>query len=91
MRLVFFVAGFRDSSFVSTSLAAKPAYDNRRHVRMANPGPPRLPPNVQVPQPAPQPEFTKYLNVEIAKIVAFLMVMSFVMYHGVIHMKYGKS
>ena len=40
--------------------------------------------------PSGQPEFTRYLNVENAKYLAFLMVIGFVMYHGVIHLKYGK-
>ena len=35
-------------------------------------------------------EVTHYLNVENAKIVAFFMVMGFVLYHGIIHVKYGK-
>ncbi|OWF42418.1 CAS1 domain-containing protein 1-like [Mizuhopecten yessoensis] len=37
------------------------------------------------------PEITYYLNIENAKILAFTMVMGFVMYHSVIHMKYGND
>lgn len=36
-------------------------------------------------------EITYYLNVENAKIVAFIMVSGFIMYHGFIHVKYSKS
>ena len=35
-------------------------------------------------------EITYYLNVENAKILAFLMVTGFVVYHGFIHIKYSK-
>ena len=35
-------------------------------------------------------EITYYLNVENAKIVAFLMVTGFVIYHGFIHIKYSE-
>lgn len=35
-------------------------------------------------------EITYYLNVENAKIVAFIMVSGFIMYHGFIHVKYSK-
>lgn len=34
-------------------------------------------------------EITYYLNVENAKILAFLIVSGFVVYHGFIHIKYG--
>lgn len=34
-------------------------------------------------------EITYYLNVENAKILAFCIVCGFVMYHGVLHLKYG--
>ncbi|ESP04229.1 hypothetical protein LOTGIDRAFT_180023 [Lottia gigantea] len=36
-------------------------------------------------------EITHYLNVENAKIIAFLMVAGFVMYHSIIHLKYGND
>ncbi|XP_050419398.2 N-acetylneuraminate 9-O-acetyltransferase isoform X1 [Patella vulgata] len=36
-------------------------------------------------------EITHYINVENAKIVAFLMVVGFVMYHSIIHLKYGND
>ena len=36
-------------------------------------------------------EITYYLNVENAKVVAFLMVSGFIVYHGFIHLKYGKD
>lgn len=35
-------------------------------------------------------EITYYLNIENAKILAFCIVCGFVMYHGVLHLKYGK-
>ena len=36
-------------------------------------------------------EITYYLNVENAKILAFLMVTGFVVYHGFIHIKFSES
>ncbi|XP_048756375.2 N-acetylneuraminate 9-O-acetyltransferase-like isoform X1 [Ostrea edulis] len=36
-------------------------------------------------------EITYYLNVENAKILAFCLVCGFVMYHGVLHLKYGND
>ncbi|CAE1229952.1 CASD1 [Acanthosepion pharaonis] len=36
-------------------------------------------------------EITHYLNVENAKIVAFVMVVGFIAYHGIIHLKYGND
>ncbi|KAK3593520.1 hypothetical protein CHS0354_037045 [Potamilus streckersoni] len=38
-----------------------------------------------------QNELTYYLNVENAKILAFVMVVGFLMYHSVIHLKYGND
>ena len=35
-------------------------------------------------------EITYYLNIENAKILAFLMVSGFVVYHGFIHVTYSK-
>ena len=35
-------------------------------------------------------EIMKYINVENAKICASLMVLGFVVYHGLIHAMYGK-
>ena len=34
-------------------------------------------------------EVTRYLNVENAKVAAFLMTVGFIMYHGIFHVKYG--
>ncbi|XP_067685782.1 N-acetylneuraminate 9-O-acetyltransferase-like isoform X1 [Haliotis asinina] len=36
-------------------------------------------------------EITHYLNVENAKIAAFLMVSGFILYHGVLHLKFGND
>lgn len=36
-------------------------------------------------------EITYYLNIENAKILAFCIVCGFVMYHGVLHLKYGND
>ena len=35
-------------------------------------------------------EITYYLNIENAKIIALFMVTGFLMYHGVIHLKYSR-
>ena len=39
---------------------------------------------------SPSAEITRYLNVENAKLVAFFMTVGFIMYHGIIHAKYGQ-
>ncbi|XP_029649299.1 N-acetylneuraminate 9-O-acetyltransferase-like isoform X1 [Octopus sinensis] len=36
-------------------------------------------------------EITHYLNVENAKFVAFIMIIGFIAYHGIIHLKYGND
>lgn len=36
-------------------------------------------------------EITQYINIENAKLVALVIVLGFVGYHGVLHLKYGKT
>jgi len=34
---------------------------------------------------------TRYFNVYTAKIVALVLVISFILFHGIFHLKYGES
>ena len=41
-------------------------------------------------KPSPTAEFVRYFNVGNAKIASVFLVTLFILYHGFIHIKYGK-